>query len=154
MRARVSESTETDGASRGHNAVELRSKRISRRLIAAYYFFQCAATVGWWVWMFNVPEHRSMFFAPDTAAVILGKFSYPDLIVFGGCSLLTSIGVVLRRRSTVALAWITCGAALYACAGAFAVNWPLLQVPLADAMMVLTVVGSVFFAVAIGRCDE
>ena len=132
----------------------VRTRTVSRKLIAAYYFFQFAATVGWWAWMFNVPEHRTLFFAPGTDEIILAKFSYPDLIVFAGCSLLTCLGAALRRHSAPVLAWLTCGAAFYACAGALAVNWPVLQVPLADAMMVLTVVGNVFFAVALGRCDE
>ena len=137
-----------------HTGRSVRTRTFSRKLIAACYFFQFAATVAWWVWMFNVPEHRALFFAPSTDEIILGKFSYPDLIVFGGCSLLTCFLAAFHRRSAPVLAWVTFGAALYACVGAFAVNWPLLQVPLADAMMVLTVVASLVFAVALGRCYE
>ena len=114
----------------------------ARRLLALYFAAQSLATIAWWGWMFRMPESRDLFFAPGTADVILGKFSVPDILVFGGLGFATCALLLIGSRWAVPVAWATAGAGAYACFGAIMINWPIGQRPIADAMMALTMAGS------------
>ena len=124
-----------------------------RQTLALYYAAQSVATIAWWVWMFRMPESRDLFFAPGTAEVILGKFSVPDNLVFGGLGFATCALLFAKSKWAVPLAWATAGAGAYACFGAIMINWPIGQRPVADVLMALTLAGSALAAYFTSRTD-
>ncbi|MCB8933410.1 MAG: hypothetical protein H6534_08220 [Chthonomonadaceae bacterium] len=117
-----------------------------------YLVAQAAATALWWVWMFGAPEARAIFFADDSYE-LLRRFAVPDLLVFGGGSLLAG-GLVLRSHPAAKVAaWFTLGAATYATLGALAANWPIGTKPVADVAMALTVGGTAWVVRVLGRAS-
>lgn len=125
--------------------------RETKRFAAALLALQGLLTVAWWQWIIVRPEIRDYFFAPRTHGAILEKFAAPDLIVFAGGSIAASVLALRNSRFAAAAGWLVVGAAIYACVGAIAVNWPPGSVPLADALMTLTVANSALCAMMIGR---
>jgi len=125
--------------------------RDTKRFAAVLLLLQGLLTIAWWQWIIVRPELRDYFFAPRTHQAILDKFAAPDLIVVAGGSLAASVLVLRNSRFGGAAAWLVVGAAMYACIGAIAVNWPAGSVPLADALMILTVANSAVCALMIGR---
>lgn len=118
---------------------------------AALLFAQGALTVAWWPWIRASTHAQDLFFADGAADIVLSKFAAPDIIVFAGSSVLASLLAFTGSRGARRASWFVVGAAAYACVGALAVNWPLFSVPLADALMICTLLCSVFCAVRLGR---
>jgi hypothetical protein len=127
---------------------------VKQKLIAGYFLAQGSLTVFWWVWLFNAPDSRSLFFAPGTGDAVLNWFAYPDIAVFSAASVAAGVLVLCKSKAAKPLAWITTGAVAYACVGGIAVNWPLFQVPLADVAMIAATTASAYASFRLEQQDE
>ncbi|MEO7453984.1 MAG: hypothetical protein ABIV13_04395 [Fimbriimonadales bacterium] len=107
-------------------------------MTAAVLFAQGVLTILWWPWISASDQCQRLFFAPDTAGLVLSKFAAPDLIAFGGGSLTAAALVLSGSKAAGPASWFVVGAAAYASIGAIAVNWPIFSVPLADVLVVAT----------------
>jgi hypothetical protein len=114
-------------------------------------FAQGSLTIIWWPWISASKELQKLFFVPGTADLVLSKFAAPDIVAFGGGSIVACVLAVRGSRGAMLASWFVVGAAAYACIGAFAVNWPPFTVPLADLLMAATLASSLFCAARLTR---
>ncbi len=120
-------------------------------MAGAYFAFQAAAILMWWLAIYESAEFRAYFLAEGSPERDLLAFWMPDVLLVGGGSMLTAIGFFLGWAWAFPVAWAVAGGLVYATLYCLALAWMSDSAWLSVVMMTPSAFFSCVFALDLSR---